>query len=643
MHAMSGGLSSLGDAAAATEPAPGGGGVLTGIARTLQARGKRMAGEKQQQFQNEQEVDKNKALVAEANARMVHEQTLTHQLGQESIASSVAAGNKNVDFLKKQSHPGTELVSNVTADDMKSGKHNPDGSITINGVAVNPTTDTPYPTGQKVIGTDKDGNPQYATTYTWMKLPSDVTLTEDHKSKLSEWDRYAPRSDGGKWQVGQNLTGAQWNVQEQAVEEGRAGEAARKRILEDNEIEDTKRADTLETIHARPEIVSALAANSNDPMAALRALQQTGRFPNAERDMSSYMGEKEWGEVRAAYDKKANSTSDDLDEISKKLPTAHGEEAASMAADLQSRLSDKTNIPSPQNKAKIQTMLTRANAQTKASVDFAASKKQQETKAEQDANEGDMSGIKDMVLSYDYDPNNLFSRFKDQKQKRDFIAEIRKTDPTWSEANYKARYATNQDFRPEGKGGVAKQSLNTFAGHIGDANNLISTLGNTKSPLLNTPLNKIKEDVLGKPEFIAYRTAIAAAADNYIDFLLNQKAKHQSDDDLAARLQSTSTSPAGAQAMMRQMANTVAIRGRALNKGYRDQMGGKDIPNFLDPDTEQVLQTFGINPKSITAQGTSGLIPNGVKQGTVPGGARPIMKGGQTVGYLDQNGKRVNF
>jgi hypothetical protein len=355
------------------------------------------------------------------------------------------------------------------------------------------------------------------------------------------------------------------------------------------------------------------------------------------------MGEKEWGEVRAAYDKKANSTSDDLDEISKKLPTAHGEEAASMAADLQSRLSDKTNIPSPQNKAKIQTMLTRANAQTKASVDFAASKKQQETKAEQDANEGDMSGIKDMVLSYDYDPNNLFSRFKDQKQKRDFIAEIRKTDPTWSEANYKARYATNQDFRPEGKGGVAKQSLNTFAGHIGDANNLISTLGNTKSPLLNTPLNKIKEDVLGKPEFIAYRTAIAAAADNYIDFLLNQKAKHQSDDDLAARLQSTSTSPAGAQAMMRQMANTVAIRGRALNKGYRDQMGGKDIPNFLDPDTEQVLQTFGINPKSITAQGTSGLIPNGVKQGTVPGGARPIMKGGQTVGYLDQNGKRVNF
>jgi hypothetical protein len=118
----------------------------------------------------------------------------------------------------------------------------------------------------------------------------------------------------------------------------------------------------------------------------------------------------------------------------------------------------------------------------------------------------------------------------------------------------------------------------------------------------------MKEEVLGQPQFVAYRTAVSAAADEYINFLLNQKAKHASDDELAAKLTSVNQSPAAAQAMFRQMANTIAIRARALNKGYRDQMGGKDIPNFLDPDTEQVLRDFGIDPKSITAQTTSGLI-----------------------------------
>jgi len=204
------------------------------------------------------------------------------------------------------------------------------------------------------------------------------------------------------------------------------------------------------------------------------------------------------------------------------------------------------------------------------------------------------------------------------------MAQIYKeTGETWNDRTYKQRYATAQDFRPEGKGGEAKTSLNTFAEHVGDANSLIATLNNTRSPLLNTPLNKMKENVLGSPQFVQYQVAIGAAAENYINFLLNNKAKHQSDDELVAKLESTNTSPAMAQGMMRQMATTIALRAREFNKTYKDVMK-TDIPGLLDADTKQILSSFGVDPNSITKEGPSGLVAP-----TLPPAALSQLKEGQ--------------
>jgi hypothetical protein len=370
-------------------------------------------------------------------------------------------------------------------------------------------------------------------------------------------------------------------------------------------------------------VQKAAPARPGQPNPVLDKLQQQRQKMADEHSKISFIIEHGFDEKqRDDYAKTQYNGLTELRDLTKEADKAHGDDAASMAVTFQAKADDPNTPPTLKNiylnKA------TQLRKQAQASIDFAANKKTQETNAENQANTGDFSGIMDMVKNYDYDPDKLFSRFKDLKAKRDFMAQIYKeTGETWNDRTYKQRYATAQDFRPEGKGGEAKTSLNTFAEHVGDANSLIATLNNTRSPLLNTPLNKMKENVLGSPQFVQYQVAIGAAAENYINFLLNNKAKHQSDDELVAKLESTNTSPAMAQGMMRQMATTIALRAREFNKTYKDVMK-TDIPGLLDADTKQILSSFGVDPNSITKEGPSGLVAP-----TLPPAALSQLKEGQ--------------
>jgi hypothetical protein len=634
MHALSGGISSIGDAAAAGQPAPGGGGALTGVARTMAARSERL----RQGRQDIQEADKNKVLMAEANTRMVHEQKLIHQMDEEQINQSIASGVQASDKLKTGASPAPVIAEGLTSDELKQY---------LRDNKIDPTKETAFPTGRKVVGQNPDGTPVYQTTYTATGVPPEVTLDPSNsadKKLLDDMNKYSPPSQG-KWGTtgSQTMTGQQYNWVMQQVADNRAKTMARDKTLVDQKLEDKENVRKMEAVtFGGTDWTNALAnAPSHDPIAARNAIlgnpQLAAKYPNLDSDLRYQYGEKNYDKMLDNYQTKVDAGLEQITDLKKTLDKAHGEEAASLAQTFQSKIDDP-NTPA-QLKMQYTRMRDQANAQAKASAAYSEDVKSKEADAEQRASQGDLSTLHEMVGAYDYDPDKLFSRFRGMKQKAEFMAEQRRQDPTWSEAEYKARYNTKNDFRPEGKGGLAKQSLNAFGGHVGDANSLISTLQNTKSPLLNRPLNAMKEETLGQPQFLAYKTAVSAAADEYINFLLNQKAKHESDDDLAKKLTSTSTSPAMAQAMFKQMANTIAIRARALNKTYRDQMGGEDIPKFLDPDTEQVLRDFGIDPKSITSTGKSGLVRSTHQ---APQGATLEYKDaqGNTTGYA-VNGKYV--
>ncbi len=648
--------SGLGDAAA-VGTVPSGGGALTGIARTLAARNQRLTAQKQQQFENAQEVDKNKAINAEANARKVYQQQATHNLREEGVNASLKSGQEQLAAWKNQSNPAVEKVKGLTSDQAKD---------LLKKDGLNPTEETMIPTGS-FITEDGDGNPYTQLTYSVVRIvPVDLNPKNDHDKKiLDRLNKYIPPELKEKWQGQKDGTihfeGSQYNMLMQMAAERETADIAAKKAA--NQVgmaeEDLKRDEEAlnfkKDLRTDPNLMRVLSQSTSvngvpDFISARNALMQAnldpnsplhGRYGNIDNDMREYLRYQEnpktgertyvWDKLVQDYQKRVDAGISQISDLTKELNTSDGEKAASIAAGLQAKINDP-NTPAPL-KTQYVRMRNQANAQANASLTYNEQKKARETAAEQQAETGDMSGIMDMVKNYDYDPDKLFSRFKDMKAKRDFISQMyAETGQKWSDSEYKARYKTKQDYRPEGKGGTAVQSLNTFALHTGDANSLITKLNNTNSPLLNTPLNKWKESVLGEPQVIQYRTAIAAAADNYLNYLLNNKAKHQSDDDLAAKLQSVDTSPAMAQGIMRQMAITIAAKAREQNRSYKSQMG-KDIPNFLDPDTEQVLRTFGIDPKSITTESSSGL-----GGGPQPGQQAPAVPKGATITYKDKQG-----
>lgn len=613
LQALTGIGDSLGDVAA-VGTVPEGAGGLTGMARTLQARNQRM----RQQRLDTQAEKKDNALIAETNARTLHTQALVHQLDEEAKDKLIASNQPVLDLLREA---GAEYVvaGNKDSNELSRG---------IQSGTIKPTEHAGVLDGKKDAG---DGLTR--GTYS-IVIPHDVDLDPSNprqKQVLDLLNEYTPPSKGKTWQ-GENGSAVHFQGDQflHLVAQANAAETstmARNQHLVKQGLETVDSAKKMESIQFEQNLDTwnkALAAVGGQDVIAARNLilrTQPGKWKDLDYDLAQHYKQEHYDKMLDDYQKKITGTLADFEDRRKELTTADGAKSAGLASQWRTEM----KTVGPEFRPTLQKLIDEADAKAKGAQDYSVDLKTRESEAEQKASEGDLSSVMDMALKYDYDPDKLFSRFKGQKQKAEFLAEMHRRDPNWSEAEYAARYETKKDYRPQGKGGIAKQSLNAFGGHVGDANSLIETLRNKKSPLLNTPINKWKEEVLGQPQFIAYRQAVQAAGDEYLNFLLNNRAKHKSDDDLVEKMNSTDTSPEAAQGMFRQMANTIAIRARAQNKAYRDQMG-ENIPKFLDPDTEQVLRTFGIDPKSITNEGPSGLIHNQQKAQNLPPAAKGMVR-----------------
>lgn len=260
-------LTGLGDAAA-VGTVPSGGGALEGIARTQAARGQRL-----------QEQDKNKVLMAEANARMIHEQKLIHQLDEASIQSSVDVGTKAVDKLKNGPSPAAVIAEGLTSDEL--GQY-------LKNNKIDPTKETAYPTGRKQVGENKDGTPIYRTTYTAMGVPQDVTLDDKDQGLIDRLNKYSPPSQG-KWKPGTTMSGSQFNWVMQAAADNEAATMARNKTLRDTEGTEQESIQKLEAVKFGPEWTNALANNGNDPLKAYDAMMSNpglrAKYPNLDQDI----------------------------------------------------------------------------------------------------------------------------------------------------------------------------------------------------------------------------------------------------------------------------------------------------------------------------------------------------------------------
>ena len=605
----------LGDVAAATEGGTAGGGIA-GAFRVAKAASTR-----------QRQEEEHKVNMAIANSQMLHSQYLIHKLGVDELNSNIADNEKTIDTLKKQPIPIEIVGSNLTSADLQRGisAHTADPSK-----GYDMSTMTPYLTDKKQTGVDENGIPRYSGTYTLVKMPHEVKITDPAEAKSLVPDLSKSNLEKISESSPFVLPGATYNGIKQRIDTENAAKAVSQKAADEAAIAAGERSEKIESQKfAGSEFWTQDLATvakqhpdwsySEQVMGAYQMLQDnppknadgSKQFPRIENDIASRLGEKNFNAIQANAElsrhhreEEANKNNDELAKEQAKVESAHGEEAAGMAETYADKAADEKD---PARKALYQKWSNSLSKSAAASQQFAADKKAKEVAAETQANDGDVSEIMDLVKNYQYDPDKLFSRLKGAKAKQSFIAELHRQDPNWSESNYRARFNTVQDFAdPVKKGGAAVQSLQTFTGHLADANSLIQSLGNTNIKFLNTPINKLK-DQLGSDKIGAFNLALKAVNHEYESFLLNQHAEHEIDKKSMDENTSQDSSPAKIQANLRQMAQTIAIRARSLNNGYRKTMG-KNIPDLLDDGQKQILKTFGIDPNWITNADNKGAV-----------------------------------
>lgn len=283
-----------------------GGGPLTGVVETLANRNQRMSVEqgRQDKLNQEQKVnqredqklqlekDRNAALNAYTTAEMVHEQALTHQLGEQAIESSVATGKKMFDAATTGENPAPVLFKDLTSNEIK--------DMIAKGMLPK-NAGMGQPTGRKVVGEDEAGNPKYATTYS---LTSDDWTKELDDNTAAFLKEYTPNQ---AIPAGTVLSGTYWNVAVQAAQNAAAQTAARDTFLINNKLAKADAIEKLDKVNLGPDWTNALSETKGDPFKALDNMLQNeelmAKYPNlAEEVMEKYAGTTaKWEEMKETH------------------------------------------------------------------------------------------------------------------------------------------------------------------------------------------------------------------------------------------------------------------------------------------------------------------------------------------------------
>lgn len=178
-------------------------------------------------------------------------------------------------------------------------------------------------------------------------------------------------------------------------------------------------------------------------------------------------------------------------------------------------------------------------------------------------------------------------------QKMYYMKLAQAMDPGFSTTTYGDRQKLEQDFQGSGKDAVQLQSAKTFLRHAQAMSNVVNTLRNTGSPIINTPLNKLATQVAGNPQLSSAIGPLLAARTEYLNFLNNNHALSKEDKQSEEQLLNLDQSPAMLQANLKTMAHTAALRMDETNNKYVEAFH-KNAPGAVDAGSTQALQHFGL-------------------------------------------------
>jgi hypothetical protein len=584
-HALSGIEGSLSDFAATAQPVPAGSGklgsALLGISSVAQARQQRQSNEQNQ-----------KLATAQANIQMRHQQLLNSQLSKAANDADTASGVQGLAVLSSLPAQLETVGTDMTAADM---------TAAMKSGQANASDYTAYHTGNKIIGHDENGD-IYQPTYTVVKLPDQVTFKSGDPAKQAELTKQAEfiKYYTGKDLIGApSVTGSDFNRLWQQASNAQTAQAARDDAAEKMGLEKAKQSDAIAWRAILPDVNNALAHHDGNIADALNTLaNEKGHDPqNPDKTYiqihpDMYTIAREEGKFGPVLDKLAEQNAKTVEKTKDTISALVGGDLKVMSTinDAQAiRSASAIRLQQNPNDVDAQKAYKLSNSMITGDTADKIATKNKERDA--DYTSQDIADLTAGARNYTMDPEKM--RGLPPAVRTRVQANLARDPQGWSEANYKARYDTTNDFRPEGKGGLQVQSLNAFAEHAQEADVLIPAMSNSKSPLYNTAMNEVKTAV-GSEQYGKMTAALEAVKDEYLNFLKNAHASSVEEQARAESILNPNMSPSQIHGVIQQMAHIVAARGGQLQRDYTTTMG-KPYAGMLDPDNDATLRKWGIN------------------------------------------------
>lgn len=358
LRALSGVRGILGDAAAGAEAGGGHRGALTGVLGTERAGAQR-----------EKETMNNRILTAKANAEMLHQQRLMHEMDQKMMDSGAESGQKALATIESAPAPGQTMYRDQNSDQLH--------ELLAQG-KIDPTTQTVFHTGNVIDGKDANGVPRYRATYSVVTLGGPVTLDEDQATRLNKYLKPATPI-----KAGQVLDSPVFNSMSQTADNAQTFQDAMSYAREKAGVEKgklDKEADHL-AIAKDPDVQNALSTAMIDggdksyaPIRAFNALQQNKAFmtKHPSFDGPTFFGdEKGWNELNHDFRTATGKSTGVISEIAKDPTKLEGHTSSVMAA-AQNVIDSPTS--SPEEKAQASGVLKQAKATRQLEIDMEGEK-----------------------------------------------------------------------------------------------------------------------------------------------------------------------------------------------------------------------------------------------------------------------------
>jgi hypothetical protein len=179
----------------------------------------------------------------------------------------------------------------------------------------------------------------------------------------------------------------------------------------------------------------------------------------------------------------------------------------------------------------------------------------------------------------------------------------RKINPKFNTAEIDRKIKMESDFTT-GKDGQSIQSFGTFLEHSAAANEAIDAIKATNSPLVNKPINYLKKNVSGDPNFQAFMVSLEPVRKEFEGFLLGGRALYAEDRKAAETILNDASSPSQVKAALKQMGHTAKARFDEMNYRYKRTMG-KDIQDPFSPEAIQSASRIGVDLVGEKAQSST--------------------------------------